>query len=325
MANEDQEIKYINPMIDYGFKKIFKESGRKELLIRPLNAIFGLDISDLEIGESEQLGETPDDRNASFDLYCTASDGKRFIVEVQLARQEYFLQRALYYASFPITRSARKGGDAWNFDFTPVLFLGLLNFSFNELHAQSGSDPDRFVHCFSLRNDLTGDRMTDRLQFAFLEIGRFDKRMEECERFEEKFLYMMKNMPKFAETPSMWDDPYFGSLLDEAEYARMTQEEKEKYRKAMRRDWDYWNTIDYAREEGKAKGLAEGKAEGLAEGLAEGEAKGKAEGKAEGLAEGKAEEQQRIARRLLAAGLSVELVAESTDLPVEQVLALQGA
>ena len=89
----------------------------------------------------------------------------------------------------------------------------------------------------------------------------------------------------------------------------MTWEEKEQYRKAMRRDWDYWNTIDYAREEGKAKGLAEGEAKG----------------KAEGLAEGKAEEQQRIARRLLAAGLSVELVAESTDLPVEQVLALQGA
>ena len=321
MANEEHDFKYIDPMIDYGFKKIFKESGKKDLLIRPLNAIFGLEILDLEIGETEQLGETPDDRNASFDLYCTASDGSKFIVEVQLARQEHFLQRALYYTAFPITRSARKGrrreGRAWDFDYPPVFFLGLLNFNFRDLRGQSKADPEYFVHCYSLRNDRTGERMTDLLQFAFLEIGRFDKRMEECVGFEDRFLYMMKNMPKFAETPSLWDDPYFTLLLDEAEYARMTHREKEQYREAMRRDWDYWNTIDYARKEGKA--------EGEAKGLAEGEAKGLEKGLAKGKAEGKAEEQRRIARRLLAAGLSVEQVAESTDLPVDQVRALQDA
>ena len=69
----------------------------------------------------------------------------------------------------------------------------------------------------------------------------------------------------------------------------------------MRRDWDYWNTIDYARKEGKE--------EGHAEGLAEGEAKAK----------------QTIALRLLAAGLSVEAVATGTALTVEQVRALQNA
>ena len=115
----------------------------------------------------------------------------------------------------------------------------------------------------------------------------------------------MKNMPKFAETPGLWDDPYFQSMLDEAEFARMTEREKELYRKAMRRDWDYWNTIDGARQEGKA----EGRAEGLSEGLAEGEAKG----------------QRTIARRLLAAGLSVELVAEGTGLSVEEVIALRDS
>ena len=71
----------------------------------------------------------------------------------------------------------------------------------------------------------------------------------------------------------------------------------------MRRDWDYWNTIDYARKESRA--------EGHAEGLAEGETKGRLE------------EQHRIARRMLAAGMSAELVSESTSLPLEQVLSLQ--
>ena len=45
-------------MVDFGFKKIFKDSGKKQLIIRPLNAIFGLDIADIDIRESEQLGLT---------------------------------------------------------------------------------------------------------------------------------------------------------------------------------------------------------------------------------------------------------------------------
>ena len=299
------EPRYIDPMVDYGFKKIFKESGNKQLLIRPLNSIFGLDIADLEIGETERLGETTEDRSACFDLYCTSSDGKKFIVEVQLARQEYFLERALYYTTFPIAQSARKGhaGGRWDYDLPRVFFLGLLNFDFRDLHGQGSSDPARYVHRFSLRDEETGDRMTDRLEFAFMEIRRFAKSKDECESFEEKFLYMMKNMPRFAEEPDLWNDPYFESMLKEAEYARMAGPEKEQYRKAMRRDWDYWNTIDYARKESRAEGHAEGHAEGLAE--------------------GRLEEQHRIARRMLAAGLSAELVSESTSLPLEQVLSLQ--
>ena len=134
---------------------------------------------------------------------------------------------------------------------------------------------------------------------------------------------MMKNMPRFAEEPDLWNDPYFESMLKEAEYARMAGPEKEQYRKAMRRDWDYWNTIDYARKESRAEGHAEGLAEGRADGLAEGHAEGLAEGLAEGETKGRLEEQHRIARRMLAAGLSAELVAESTSLPLEQVLSLQ--
>ena len=169
--------KYISPMCDFGFKKIFKESGKKQLLIRPLNAIFGLDIADLEIGESERLGQTPEDRKASFDLFCTSADGRRFIVEVQLMRQEHFLERALYYATFPISESARKdGAEAWDFD-----FRGLSG-------HEDGICADQFIHRFSLRDDDTGERMTDRLRFAFLEVQRFDKGLEECESFEEKFI-----------------------------------------------------------------------------------------------------------------------------------------
>ena len=289
--------KYIDPMADFGFKKIFKESGKKQLLIRPLNAIFGLDIADIEIRDGERLGETPEDRNACFDLFCVASDGKKFIVEVQLLRQEHFLERAVYYTTFPIAEAARKGLDGsgpWNYDFPPVFFLGLLNFDFRELHGQRTSDAGQFIHRFSLRNDRTGELMTDRLRFAFLEIRRFDKTKEECEDFEDRFLYMMKNIPIFAEVPDVWEDPYFQMMLDEAEFAQMSRQQKEQYRKEMRRDWDYKNTMDYA--------IARGKEEGRAEGILQ--------------------EQQTIARRMLEQGLAVEMITACTQLTEEQIRAL---
>ena len=69
----------------------------------------------------------------------------------------------------------------------------------------------------------------------------------------------------------------------------------------MRRDWDYKNTIDFAHD------------------------KGFEEGREQGLAEGRTEEQRAIAKRLLVAGVSIELVAESTALPIEQVREIQDA
>ena len=138
----------------------------------------------------------------------------------------------------------------------------------------------------------------------------------------------MKNLPIFAETPALWEEeePYFRAMLDEAEYAQMSREQKRQYREEMRRDWDYKNTMDYAIAQGYAQGRAQGHAEGKEEGIAEGLEKGRTEGRAEGLAEGKAEGlaevQRAIARRMLAEGLSVDLVAKYTELTVEQVRGL---
>ena len=54
----------------------------------------------------------------------------------------------------------------------------------------------------------------------------------------------------------------------------------------------------------------------------EGEAIGEARGRAEGKAEGKAEEQSAIARRMLKAGLPLNVIAECSGLSEDEVLAL---
>ncbi len=57
--------------------------------------------------------------------------------------------------------------------------------------------------------------------------------------------------------------------------------------------------------------------------LQEGRAEGRAKGRAEGRAEGKAEITRKVAINLLRIGMSLEQIAQVTELSLEQVQALQ--
>ena len=50
-----------------------------------------------------------------------------------------------------------------------------------------------------------------------------------CLCFEDRFLYIMKNLPTIAEKPELWDDPYFEDIMTEAEYANMDRHERDRF------------------------------------------------------------------------------------------------
>ena len=101
--------RYINPFVDYGFKKLFGTEENKDLLISFLNAIIfdreGV-ITNVTYKNIEQLGDSRDRRNCYFDVYCETQDGSDFIVEMQNARKTYFKDRSLFYAAKPIRDQA---------------------------------------------------------------------------------------------------------------------------------------------------------------------------------------------------------------------------
>jgi len=103
IEEELEKSVYINPLSDFGFKKLFQN---KELLISFLNAIIGTNIRDIEYVPNEGLGAHPRERKMIFDIHCETKNGKRFIVEMQLGEQTYFRDRALFYASHAIRKQA---------------------------------------------------------------------------------------------------------------------------------------------------------------------------------------------------------------------------
>jgi hypothetical protein len=96
------EDKYINPLTDFGFKKLFGEEVNKDLLIDFLNSLLPKKhtVKDLKYQQNEHLPSTEYDRKAIFDLFCESASGEKFIVEIQRAKQIILKTEAFFMPLF---------------------------------------------------------------------------------------------------------------------------------------------------------------------------------------------------------------------------------
>ena len=305
------EGKYIDLMVDWSFKKIFGTEVNKDILIEFLKVIFPqYAISDITYVPTEQLGIMEDDRKAIFDVLCRTVDGKTFLVEMQRGYQKHFFERALFYTSFPIMKQGKKalaeearGNRPWDFSLDGVFFLGILNFKYE--------DDEMTEHRYRLMEATSKKLMTDKLEFVFVEVEKFDKGEDELETDLDKWLYLLKNMSNLLGRPERLRDRIFTKLFDVAELAQLDDEDRIKYIKAMNTERDTYNQIEYARETGREEGHKVGKEEGLKE--------GKEEGIKEGREEGAKQKSFDIAKRMLEKGIETETISELTGLTEKEI------
>ena len=306
---ETFEAKYIDPMVDWSFKRLFGTEVNKDILIEFLKVIFPeFDIEDITYLPTEQLGIMEKDRRAVFDVICRASDGKEFLVEVQRGAQEHFFERALFYTSFPILKQGKKAlaeeesdtKKPWNFQLDGVFFLGILDYK----HL----DDNRIEHRYWLREGTTGETMTDKLKFVFVEVAKFDKTEEELTTELDKWLYILKNLSILLERPASLRDKIFKRIFDVAKIANLDDEDKKKYINNMQTARDTYNQLEYA----KKKGREEGREEGLQAGIEKGREQG-------------IEKRSReIAVNLLRINLPIQTICEATGLSAEEITKLQS-
>lgn len=236
--------RYINPLTDFGFKKLFGTEPNKALLIDFLNQILPErhQIKDLNYSRNEQMGQNDLDRKAIFDLYCIGESGERFIVEVQKAKQNYFKDRSVYYSSFPIQEQAKKGD--WDYKLEPVYTVGILDFIFDD-HKEE----NELVHFIELKNQR-GEVFYDKLKFIYIELPKFKKNEDELETHFDKWLYVFRHLSDLQDRPKKLQDKVFQKLFDSAEIAKFTKEEREAYEESLKYYRDIKNVVDTSREEG---------------------------------------------------------------------------
>ncbi|GHT71352.1 hypothetical protein FACS1894174_05930 [Bacteroidia bacterium] len=80
MKNFTNHSKYLNPLTDFGFHKLFGTESCKELLIDFLNEIIRERgrISELEYLPAMHLGSVEEDRKAVFDIFCKTEKVEAF-------------------------------------------------------------------------------------------------------------------------------------------------------------------------------------------------------------------------------------------------------
>ena len=240
--------KYINPLTDFGFKKLFGTEPNKVLLIDFLNQILPEKhkIKDLSYSNNEQLGLNELDRKAIFDLYCIGESGERFIVEMQKAKHNFFKDRSVYYASFPIQEQAKKGD--WDYKLDPVYTIGILDFIFDD-HK---TDPS-LLHIIELKNQRC-EVFFDKLKFIYIELPKFNKKESELESDFDKWIYVFRYLSQLQDLPDKLQNKIFKRLFKEAEIARFTPEERGAYEESLKTYRDLKNVIDTSREEGREEG-----------------------------------------------------------------------
>ncbi len=263
--------RFIDPLTDFGFKRIFGSEPNKDLLIAFLNELFRgrKVIKDLVYNAQEKNGPARYFRKAIFDLTCTGANNETFIIEVQRADQKFFIDRALFYTASKLHGQGPGGSKNWNFQLKEIYFVGLMDFNFDD------TMPGKYLHRVRLAEEETGQTFYNKLGFIFLELPNFTIKENAIKTDLERWMYVLCNMAKMEKIPVILHKKIFQKLFKIAEVANLKKEDYMLYEKDLLDKWTAYSVLKTAEEKGMEKGMEKGRKEGIEEGRKEGVEEGK--------------------------------------------------
>ncbi len=124
---------------------------------------------------------------------------------------------------------------------------------------------------------------------------RFKKREEELVTHFDKWMYVLRNLPKLQSRPQRLQDRIFEKLFTEAEIAKLNPTDMNTYQESLKVYRDNYSVMESAKKEARREGLREG------------------------LQEGKRKEKMEIARMMKSEGEPIEKIIRFTGLTIEQL------
>ncbi|MCQ2191373.1 MAG: Rpn family recombination-promoting nuclease/putative transposase [Paludibacteraceae bacterium] len=302
--------KYIH--FDWAVKRMLRDKANFSVLEGLLTVLLDEKITITEILESESNQDSYDDKFNRVDIKARNSKDEIIIVEVQLSREVYFLERILYGVSKTICEHVSLGCD---YDKVKKVY------SVNILYFDMGTGKDYLYHG---KTEFKGVFADDVLQISRKQQGTFRK-WPAGDVFPEYFLIRVNQFNSLAKTPiEEWmeyikngvikDDTQVPGLQEAREklkYISMTPEERQAYERHLDNVRIQNDVINTAKNDGLAEGREEGREEGRAE--------GREEGRAEGREEGRIKEKYDNARNLKKLGVAFDIITKATGLSVEEI------
>ena len=306
-----EAYKYFSPVTDITFRKVFGE--HIDLTASLLNAFLPLGegrvITDLKYVTHELMPETPTRKNSLVDVRCEDSDGRTFLVEMQINWDTDFMQRVVFNTSKAYVKQLDRGK---KFELLQPVYS--LNFVNGDLHKGLSE----WYHPYQLVHLYHTNRVIEGLKIVFAEMEKYQKlpvkgstKMDLWMRF---FTEMTEKTRRPA--PELLADPDIAKAIEQLEIINYTEAEMEQYER-------YWDSVS-VEATWKHIGHRDGLKEGMEKGMEQGREEGIEQGRAEGIEQGRAERDRQIVLSLLDNGFDVATIEKVTGLSEVEIRRMVG-
>ena len=238
-------MRFIDPKIDFAFKKIFGSSDSKDILINFLNAILYEAqplIEDLEIIDSQPENPTLGVQETRLDVKATINGDRIALVEIQLINVPSFGNRVLYNAAKSYSQQLT-GKDRYE-RLKTVISLKIADF---EMFDNQPEFMSRFVFQEKEQQFECPDTA---IELVFIELPKFSKELAALETTADQWIYFIKNTSTLETVPETLSAvPEIQEAFRIAREDNFTQEELKELQKQELWIQDQQIAIEIAREQ----------------------------------------------------------------------------
>ena len=253
-------MKFADPKNDLAFKKIFGNENKKEILISFLNSV--LDFKDektivsVSLDNPYQLPDIKELKETILDIKATNQNGDKFIVEMQKKDLSNFDKRSLYYTAKAYVSQIDKGEEIINLK--KVYYIALLDFNMFE--------NKNYISRHLIINQETTTQDLKDFEFTFVELKKFDIKLEDLNTTIDKWIYFINNASSFDLIPKQYEDiKEFQEAFQIANKYSWNKKELEYYDRVLMRQMDDV-LVEQKRKDDLKKALSKASQEGMQKG-----------------------------------------------------------
>lgn len=292
MTKQKRKVYRLN---DFFFKNLMGDEKRSNLTLRFLNLILNRTGEDafksIQFLKTEQDPLTKDGKLSILDVKASVDDKTFVNIELQVSRQNYIVERSMFYISRIFSEQAVRGHDYD--ELKPVIGINLLDFNlFEELSNWHNTAN------FTVKG--IEEPITDCITMHFLELPKLKfSDIKKAKRLEAWGAYFSGVSDEKELEVLCMNEPLLKEVLS---YEQAFTNNDEMYRKYQQRE-------DAIREETTKIRL--------------GEKRGEKRGIIIGRKEGKKEQAEAMAKKMLADKVDLKIIAKYTELTLDEINALK--
>ena len=277
----EERHKNIKPTYDLVVKKVFRN---EEVALQFVKDIFELPAKSAKLIEGNQIftanSNVESDFNIAVDILVELDNHAQVIIEVQLAKQVFFINRIWAYLCKQVNdnierlKQNEKEQLAIYKKLPPVYVAAIVD--------QNYFDGDEAISTFLIKEETRNTELKmyvdndtkdiPLLKIVFLELKKYKENLNNDYK-KIRWLEFFGNKQYTSEPDDVLVQA--DNLLN---LRNWTKEEKRMYDEATRQQDHYWASLTYAQEEGIRQGIEQGIERGIGLGIEKGRAAGREEG-----------------------------------------------